>query len=192
MAGIGNAILFAQGLKLQPSTSQDITEMQRNVDDVSTVNYPGNPNSNVSANPSSICHDPVNGNVYFKQSGTGNSGWILIPSGFTPLIWQTISASQTVAVNNGYFCVSPGGALALLLPAVSSIGDVIEIALNGSTSFTVTQGAGQSIRLGNQITTAGVGGSIASTQQGDWIRMVCMTANLSWVASALQGNLTIV
>ncbi len=123
-------------------------------------------------------------------SGAGNTITITVSgSGMT---WSTISASQTLAVNHGYFCVSPGGALALLLPAVSSIGDEIEVTLDGATSFSITQAAGQQIRLGNTTTTSGAGGSITSTQQGDSIRMICKTANLSWNILSSMGNPTIV
>lgn len=106
--------------------------------------------------------------------------------------WSTITASQTLAINHGYICISPGGALALLLPAVSAVGNIIEITLDGATSFTVTQGAGQQIRIGNTATTAGAGGSLASTQQGDSIRMVCSVANLKWNVLSSMGNPTIV
>ena len=41
--------------------------------------------------------------------------------------WSSISSSQPLAINNGYFCVSPGGALSLTLPATSSVGSIIEI-----------------------------------------------------------------
>lgn len=108
------------------------------------------------------------------------------------ITWSNISANQTLVVNNGYFC-SAGAALSLALPAVSAVGDIIEVVLIGSTSYTVTQSAGQSIRLGSVSTTAGVGGSLASTQQGDAIRLICQQANLTWVIGAgAIGNLTIV
>lgn len=97
-----------------------------------------------------------------------------------------------MATNSGYVCISPGGALSLSLPAVSALGDEIEVTLDGSTSFTITQGAGQQIRLGNLATTAGVGGSLASTQQGDSLRMVCSIANLKWNVLSSMGNPTVV
>lgn len=106
--------------------------------------------------------------------------------------WTNISASQALVANNGYFCVSPGGALSLSLPATSAVGSIIEVSLDGATSFTITQGAGQQIRLGNVATTAGVGGSLASTQQGDSVRLVCRTANLLWNVLNSMGNPTIV
>jgi len=81
MAGIQNTIIFSQGERLQVSSSQDISEMQTDVTDVSRINYSGNPEGVISANPSSICHDPASGNFYLKQSGTGNTGWALLSPG---------------------------------------------------------------------------------------------------------------
>lgn len=122
-------------------------------------------------------------------SGSGNT--ILI-HGSGVHTWQNITASQALQVNHGYFCVSPGGALVLSLPATSVLGDTIEVVLDGATSFTITQGAGQQIRLGNLATTAGVGGSLGSTQQGDCLKFVCRTANLLWVVTSSMGNPTII
>jgi hypothetical protein len=108
------------------------------------------------------------------------------------LTWHIISTSQSLVSNNGYICVSPGAALALALPAVSVLGDIIEVTLDGATSFSLTQGAGQQIRLGTLQTTLGAGGSITSTHQGDTIRMVCQTANTKWNILSSIGNLTVV
>lgn len=107
------------------------------------------------------------------------------------LNWNVISASQTLAVGNGYVCTG-GTNLSLALPATSSLGNVIIITLDGSTSFSVTQSAGQQIRMGNLSTTAGVGGSLTSTAQGDSITMVCSVADLKWNILASVGNPTIV
>lgn len=122
----------------------------------------------------------------FGSGGGGGGGGGGVTS------WVSISTSQMLAVRTGYFCVSPGGPLSLALPAVSAKGDQIEIVLDGATSFTVTQGAGQSIRLGNLATTAGVGGTLTTTQQGDTLRMVCQTANLQWNVLSSMGNPIIV
>lgn len=77
MAGFDNEVMFSLGERLLPSTSQAISLMQQTATDVATINYTGDPNGNVAANPSSVCHDPVSGNVYYKQTGTGNTGWLL-------------------------------------------------------------------------------------------------------------------
>lgn len=81
MAGIQNSILFSNGEKLQISSAQDILEMQEVATDVSRINFSGNPEGVIAANPSSILHDPTSGNFYVKQSGTGNTGWALISTG---------------------------------------------------------------------------------------------------------------
>lgn len=106
--------------------------------------------------------------------------------------WQATSINLTMSPNVGYFCVSPGGALVLTLPAVSTVGDEIKVYLDGATSFQIAQTAGQSIVVGNRTTTAGVGGSVTSTQQGDCITIVCRTANLRWATISSMGNLTVV
>ncbi|MDE1970949.1 MAG: hypothetical protein KGI50_05235 [Patescibacteria group bacterium] len=107
------------------------------------------------------------------------------------LNWSTISADQTLVVDNGYFCTG-GAVLNLALPAVSALGDTIIIYLDGSSGFTITQAALQQIRLASKTSTAGVGGSLSSTAQGDSVTLVCRTANLVWTVIASNGNLTIV
>ena len=77
------------------------------------------------------------------------------------------------------------------MPSTSTLGDVIEIVLDGATTWTITQGAGQSIRFSGSTTTVGVGGSLSTTGTGDAVRLVCETANLKWVALSAIGNLTV-
>lgn len=81
MAGIDNTIIFSSGERLTESTATDIIRMQETSDSVSRINYEGDPEGVISANPSSLCHDPVSGNIYFKQTGTGNTGWVLLTGG---------------------------------------------------------------------------------------------------------------
>jgi len=130
-------------------------------------------------------------------AGTGISianaaGSITITNTGSDTTWSAINANQTLVVNEGYICVAPGGDLDLTLPAVSSAGDEIEITLDGATSFSVLQGAGQQIRVGAVETTLGAGGSITTTAQGDSIRMVCSDANLRWNVVSSMGNLNLV
>lgn len=169
---------------------------------VTVTNNPGNIDLSVSA--TSITFDADSGSASpsagiinivgagsTTTSASGNTITISSSGGGGGITWSAIGASQTLAVNNGYFCTS-GATLSLALPVTSALGDTIEITLDGSSGFTITQSAGQSIKLGNQTTTAGVGGSISSTGQGDTIRMVCKTANLNWSILSSMGNLTFV
>lgn len=122
-------------------------------------------------------------------STTGSGSTITISAGGT---WNVISSSQALVRRESYICVAPGGALSLSLPVTSSVGDLIEVTLDGATSFTITQGAGQQIRMGSLSTTAGVGGSLTSTAQGDTVRMVCSVADLKWNVLSSMGNPTVV
>ncbi len=90
MAGFDNEVMYSIGERLQPSTSQAITLMQKTASDVSNINFTGNPEGLVSANPSSVSHDPVSGNFYLKQTGFGTTGWIQISTIETPSTKITI------------------------------------------------------------------------------------------------------
>ncbi|MFQ5685106.1 MAG: beta strand repeat-containing protein [Candidatus Scalindua sp.] len=107
------------------------------------------------------------------------------------LQWSAIGASQALVPNDGVVCTA-GAALVLTLPATAKVGDTFEAVLDGATSWQIAQNAGQQIRVGNVQTTAGAGGSITSTAQGDWIQIVCSVANTTFVANVKEGLLTIV
>ena len=136
-------------------------------------------------------------------SGVGTSGYVLTSNGAAALptwqaipsgafTWSLITASQNLAANNGYFCISPGGALSLALPTSgATVGTAIEVVLDGATSWTITQGVGQQIRFGNQQTTSGAGGSLASNKQGDSVRLICEVLNTRWVVVSSIGLLTV-
>jgi len=82
MSGFDNEVEVSIGERLQPSTAQAVMLMQGNSDDVSRINNTGNPEDVISANPSSWCHDPVTGIVYYKFYGTAEAGWVPV---FQPL-----------------------------------------------------------------------------------------------------------
>jgi hypothetical protein len=78
MSGFDNEVVYAIGERLEPSTAQAIGLMQKTANDVSIMNISGSPEGVASANPSSLAHDRTSGNLYLKQTGTGNTGWVLI------------------------------------------------------------------------------------------------------------------
>lgn len=107
------------------------------------------------------------------------------------VFWQVVTVGPIVAaVNNGYFANS-GGTIAFTLPAVSKVGDIIQIA-SVQGNWTLAQGAGQQITLGNTTTTLGAGGSLASTSVGDSIQLICWAADTLWT-NVLNpvGNITV-
>jgi len=106
-------------------------------------------------------------------------------------LWNLTAFSESMVENNGYIC-DGGGALVLTLPLTAAFGTIIEVTLDGSTSFQIAQNAGQQIRMGSVQTTVGTGGSITTTVQGNSLRMVCQTANTKWNVLSSMGNFTIV
>ena len=118
---------------------------------------------------------PIAGNLNIVGSGTvsvagaGNTLTISVPTPPPSFIWVNNATTTTMLTNHGYIVTS--GSQTLTLPSSASIGDLIEILLNGGTAWTLAQAAGQQIRSGNKQTTAGVAGSCQSTQSGDTIRI---------------------
>jgi hypothetical protein len=151
--------------------------------------------------------EPANGQILIGKTGdfpqlasimpgpgisiTSGAGSITVGAWGGGISWTAKGASDALVVNNGYFC-NAGAALSFSLPALSTVGSVVALCLDGSTSWTITQAAGQQIRLGAVETTLGAGGSLASTAQGDTVHLLCVTADTRWVVIHSMGNITVV
>jgi hypothetical protein len=106
MAGFDNEVLYASGIRLEPSDAQAIQLMQLTATDVSRINYTGDPEGAVSANPSSLSHDPVSGVIYQKVSGTGNTGWAAMGGGGSSVYFQSyLTSPVTVAASDTTFTI---------------------------------------------------------------------------------------
>jgi hypothetical protein len=121
---------------------------------------------------------------------TPGAGTITISTSGGGLTWSVVSAPTNLLVNNGYGANS-GGTTAFTLPATAALGSIITI-VGMAVGWTVAQGAGQEIFFGNTHTTVGAGGSLASTNAGDCITMVCLVADTTWYVTASIGNITVV
>lgn len=105
--------------------------------------------------------------------------------------WTSVAGtSQTLVKNNGYFAAN-AGLTTFTLPAAAAIGDTYIVSADGAGLFTVAQGAGQSIRYGNQVTTVGTGGNITATSQGDTLTIVCKAVNTGFQVIDSEGMLNI-
>lgn len=110
---------------------------------------------------------------------TNGAGTITLAS--TAIVWSAQAAGTALLPNQGFISTA-ATAQNFPLPATAVVGEVFELTQNGAGTVTITQAAGQSIRFGNQVTTAGVGGSLASSAQGDAVKIVCTTANTGFQA----------
>lgn len=145
--------------------------------------------------PDSVVVVPTAGNINFLN-GTGmnitgsgsNITFNAIGGGF---VWHLVAGtSQAIAPNSAYV-TSNGSLTTFTLPATASFGDSYIIAGNGSGGWTIAQNSGQSIIVGLDTSTVGVGGSVASSNKEDSIQIVCISANTTFKAWTYQGNLSV-
>lgn len=199
------------GVSVQMTLQQVLNLQSSNI----IANYAGNPNGFVAGSTFNFCWDTVNHNLYVcitsgnaatavwvkSLSFVAGSGITISQSGATITIsssgsgvgWTEVTGtSQVMAANNGYIA-NNGALVTLSLPATASLGDVIYLVGKGAGGWSISQGSGQTIHVGSSVSTGGVGGSVASSNQYDSIQLVCTVADTTWTTlGGGQGNLTIV
>lgn len=110
-----------------------------------------------------------------------------------PMTWTEVTGtSQAMAVSGGYIA-NNAGVVTLTLPATAALGDTVQVLGKGAGGWLIAQNAGQTIHFGISNTTTGAGGSLASTQRYNCVRLRCITANTDWIVTGeVQGTLTVV
>jgi len=110
--------------------------------------------------------------------------------GGTGITWNDqVSATVTMAANNGYVVDNGAVLVTLTIPAAAALGDTFVIAGKSAGGWKVQANGGQTVNVGNSPTT--VAGSVSSSNTYDCMTIVCITANTTFVSYALQGNLTV-
>lgn len=134
----------------------------------------------------------VVGGMGVTVNGNGPGNTVTINAIGGGLSWSVISsATQSISSQNGYFA-NRGGGVAFTLPATCSIGDTFSIGAINAGGWSLAQNAGQTIKIGSLDTTLGVGGSLASTANGDTIKIVCCVQDTNFVVVSSMGNITVV
>lgn len=126
----------------------------------------------------------VNGKglITAASNGTGGGG----------ITWTEVTGtSQSAAINNGYIA-NNAGLVTVTLPSTAAVGSIVRVAGSGAGGWKVAQNASGQINFGNQATTSGTGGSLASVNRYDAVELICITANNIWTVISSQGNLTVV
>lgn len=104
---------------------------------------------------------------------------------------EVTGATQAMAVNRSY-SANRATAVAFTLPVTAIVGDEVAITGIGNGGWTLAQNANQYINIISATTTVGVGGSLASTNKFDSVRLVCTTTNNGWNVISMMGNITYV
>jgi hypothetical protein len=129
------------------------------------------------------------------------NGWLSTADTNVQAALDTLDDSQRCVEVTGAAAnlVSKQGAIAnratlvtLTLPTVAAIGDTIQVVGNGAGGWLIAQNANQTIHIDSSNTTTGVGGSLASTNRYDCVKLICTVANLDFVAYSIVGNITVV
>lgn len=140
---------------------------------------------------------PVAGNIII--AGTGGIGVTnagntvtetVINDGYT-IVNQATAAAALVAQSK--YNTNDGAVLVTYtLPAVATVGQSFAILGNSVGGWTVAQNAGQTIHFNAQNTTAGVTGSLSSSNRYNCVKLTCITANTDFVVETYSGTLTVV
>lgn len=118
------------------------------------------------------------------------AGSITISSSGGGFSWNIVSGTtDDFVASNGYICNNAAG-VSVKLPATAAVGDSFKITAL-QVSWTVEQNASQIIHFGDQSTTTGVGGSLASTNARDVLEFICVVANTDFQVVSSIGNITV-
>lgn len=123
---------------------------------------------------------------------TNAAGSITIAATGGGLTINNVTGTSSVMVGNSLNIANNAGLVTLTLPATAAVGDIVEIKGSGAGRWIIAQNAGDIIHVGSVASTAGVGGSVASTNRYDCVTLCCVVLNDEWVCSGLQGTLTVV
>jgi hypothetical protein len=117
------------------------------------------------------------------QAGGGGGG----------ITWaEVVGTTQAMDVDTGYVA-NNASLVTLTLPDTAAFGSIVRVVGKGAGGWLIAQNTSENIRWDEaSITTTGVGGSLASTDDHDAIELVCMTADTNWVVLSSKGNITIV
>jgi hypothetical protein len=124
-------------------------------------------------------------------SGTGNVNGNII-TGFGAgggISWNSSNTTQSMTADNGYVTTAATPTITTFtLPTTIDFGKTLEIAGNSSGLWQLNQNSGQQIRFGNTATTLTTG-ILSATSQGDCIKILCVSADTSFIITSSIGNI---
>ena len=105
--------------------------------------------------------------------------------------WTVVTGTtQAMAVNSGYIS-NNAGLVTLTLPSTAAVGSIIQMQGLGAGGWQIAQNASQLVHIGSAVTTTGISGFLASSNQYDSLTLLCVVANTTFtVLGGPQGNIT--
>jgi hypothetical protein len=139
----------------------------------------------------------MSGAFTFTGTITGNTAVTFPTSGTLATVGQIVtwndvaSGTQALAVNQGYVTNNGASLVTYTLPATAAEGSIIEISGKSAGGWTINYATGQIIHIGNLATTVTTG-TLSSSNQWDYVKLLCVTANTTFNVIGGVGNFTIV
>lgn len=124
-----------------------------------------------------------------------NSGTDAVTVGAAPttrLNYQGIPGTTQALVADQAYITAAGTLTTCTLPATAAVGDTFVVVGESVGLFRIAQNAGQSIRLGGSVSTAGVTGYVDSVGQGAVIEIVCTITDTNFMVVDSIGNFNVV
>ena len=177
------------GLSTQQTLQQVYTLFQSNL----ILFNAGNPNGVVAGNTYQLCWDTVD-LILWVCTTSGTTTTAVWTECINPQSnWVDVITTPIAMIANMSYVTDNGATLSTFtLPLTSAFGTIIQVAGKSAGGWTIAQNAGQSVNFGNLSTTTGVGGSLSSSNQNDYVKLLCTTANTVWSVIGSIGNITIV
>lgn len=123
---------------------------------------------------------------------TGAGTLAFSTTGFANVSFADDTSTPIALVANTGHIANMGSLLTYTLPTICAKGALIYIQGQGAGGWRITQAASQQIQIGSTASTAGVTGTVSSSNRYDSVCLICITANLIFASlGGPQGNLTI-
>ena len=117
-----------------------------------------------------------------------NTGVVHKIAYFNGLIWNNSTTATTATTNNGY--VGTATTLTTItLPSTAPFGTIVEVVGTGTGFWRISQTGSQIIKFGITGTTAGSSGYLSATSQYDCVKLLCTSADTTFVVTSAIGNI---
>jgi hypothetical protein len=177
------------GLSVQETLQQVFNLFQSNI----ILYNAGNPNGVVAGMTYQLLWDTVD-LILWVCTTSGTATTAIWTECINPQSnWVDVITTPVNLIANMSYVSDTGATLtSFTLPTTAAFGTIIQVAGKSSGGWAIAQNTGQTIHFGNVSTTTGASGSLSSSNQNDYVRLLCTTSNTTWNVIGSIGNITIV
>jgi hypothetical protein len=177
------------GLSVQETLQQVFNLFQSNI----ILYNSGNPNGVVAGTTYQLLWDTLD-LILWVCTTSGTATTAIWTECINPQSnWVDVITTPVNLIANMSYVSDTGATLtSFTLPSTAAFGTIIQVAGKSSGGWTIAQNTGQTIHFGNLSTTTGTSGSLSSSNQNDYVRILCTIANTTWNVIGSIGNITIV